>query len=316
MARQIKTDIDKEVNKPEPISKRPQKLSEYAGQQNIKDNLNTFITAAKLKEKPLGHILFAGPPGLGKTTLAGIIANEMSTKIRSISAPAIEKTGDIASVLAAVEEGDVLFIDEIHRLPKNVEEVLYSAMEDFYIDILIGNGEQAKNVRMHLPHFTLIGATTREGMLSRPLHDRFEHCFKLDYYEDEELSIIAKKVAETENMSLSDKDYKLIASASRGTPRITVNLTKKITDYLLVHKNHTVKEALFALNIDENGLNDMDRKYITILEKFDERAVGVKTIASYLGEEPITIEEVIEPFLIRKGLILKTKAGRILSKNT
>lgn len=316
MSKKIRTEIEKDKISHDLSLKRPQKLSEYTGQERIKHILAISITAAEIKDRTLGHILFSGPPGLGKTTLAGIVANEMGCGFKTVSAPAVEKPGDIASVLMGMENGDILFIDEIHRLPKNVEETLYSAMEDFYLDILIGQGEQTKNIRMQLPHFTLIGATTREGMISRPLHDRFEHCFKLDYYTDEELAAIIKKTAEKEGMELCEGDHYVLAAASRGTPRIAINLTKKVADYLLVHKKDTVKQALSLLGIDKKGLNEMDREYISLLKSFDGCPVGIKTIASYLGEEPETIEEVVEPFLLRKGLILKTKTGRVLIENS
>ncbi len=316
MSRTIETKLTKEdvlIEK----GLRPVRLSDYLGQEKIKTSLGISIKAAKLRNEPLDHILLYGPPGLGKTTLAQILANEMGVNIKISSGPAIEKPGDIAAILNGLKPGDVLFIDEIHRLNRVVEEVLYSAMEDFCIDIMIGKGPAAKSVRMKLPKFTLIGATTRVGMLTAPLRDRFGEIHKLEYYSVEELSHIVMKSAERLDTSLDIDSACELARRSRGTPRIANRLLKRVRDYAIVANNGIITkaitdESLDMLDIDKFGLDAIDRKYLeTIIERFNGGPVGVETLAASLSEETDTIEDVYEPYLLQLGFIQRTPKGRI-----
>ena len=316
MSRTIETKLTKEdvlIEK----GLRPVRLSDSLGQEKIKTSLGISIKAAKLRNEPLDHILLYGPPGLGKTTLAQILANEMGVNIKISSGPAIEKPGDIAAILNGLKPGDVLFIDEIHRLNRVVEEVLYSAMEDFCIDIMIGKGPAAKSVRMKLPKFTLIGATTRVGMLTAPLRDRFGEIHKLEYYSVEELSHIVMKSAERLDTSLDLDSACELARRSRGTPRIANRLLKRVRDYAIVANNGIITkaitdESLDMLDIDKFGLDATDRKYLeTIIERFNGGPVGVETLAASLSEETDTIEDVYEPYLLQLGFIQRTPKGRI-----
>ncbi len=316
MSRTIETKLTKEdvlIEK----GLRPVSLADYIGQEKIKTSLGISIKAAKVKNEPLDHILLYGPPGLGKTTLAQILANEMGVNIKISSGPAIEKPGDIAAILNGLKAGDILFIDEIHRLNRVVEEVLYSAMEDFCIDIMIGKGPAAKSVRMKLPKFTLIGATTRVGMLTAPLRDRFGEIHKLEYYSVDELSSIVIKSAKRLDTSLDLDSARELARRSRGTPRIANRLLKRVRDYAIVANNGIITkaitdESLDMLDIDKYGLDATDRKYLeTIIERFNGGPVGVETLAASLSEETDTIEDVYEPYLLQLGFIQRTPKGRM-----
>ena len=316
MSRTIETKLTKEdvlIEK----GLRPVSLADYIGQEKIKTSLGISIKAAKVKNEPLDHILLYGPPGLGKTTLAQILANETGVNIKISSGPAIEKPGDIAAILNGLKAGDILFIDEIHRLNRVVEEVLYSAMEDFCIDIMIGKGPAAKSVRMKLPKFTLIGATTRVGMLTAPLRDRFGEIHKLEYYTVDELSSIVIKSAKRLDTSLDLDSARELARRSRGTPRIANRLLKRVRDYAIVANNGIITkaitdESLDMLDIDKYGLDATDRKYLeTIIERFNGGPVGVETLAASLSEETDTIEDVYEPYLLQLGFIQRTPKGRI-----
>ena len=316
MSRTIETKLTKEdvlIEK----GLRPVSLADYIGQEKIKTSLGISIKAAKVKNEPLDHILLYGPPGLGKTTLAQILANEMGVNIKISSGPAIEKPGDIAAILNGLKAGDILFIDEIHRLNRVVEEVLYSAMEDFCIDIMIGKGPAAKSVRMKLPKFTLIGATTRVGMLTAPLRDRFGEIHKLEYYTVDELSSIVIKSAKRLDTSLDLDSARELARRSRGTPRIANRLLKRVRDYAIVANNGIITkaitdESLDMLDIDKYGLDATDRKYLeTIIERFNGGPVGVETLAASLSEETDTIEDVYEPYLLQLGFIQRTPKGRM-----
>nr|WP_289036771.1 Holliday junction branch migration DNA helicase RuvB [uncultured Allobacillus sp.] len=298
-------------------SLRPQVLRQYIGQEKTKRNLSIFIEAAKMREEPLDHVLLYGPPGLGKTTLASIIANEMSVQFRTTSGPAIERAGDLAAILSSLETGDVLFIDEIHRLPRAVEEILYPAMEDFFLDIVIGQGDSARSVRLDLPPFTLVGATTRAGLLSAPLRDRFGVLSRLEFYEEKDLSHIIKRTADIFEMEIEDDAADEIASRSRGTPRIANRLLKRVRDIAQVNDMDTItvditREALNMLQVDAAGLDHIDHKYLLgIIDKFQGGPVGLETLAATIGEESQTIEDVYEPFLLQKGYIQRTPRGRI-----
>lgn len=303
--------------KKDDIKLRPLTLSEYIGQEKLKNNLSVYIEATKKRKGTLDHCLFYGPPGLGKTTLAYIIANELKTNIKTASGPTFEKPGDIASVLSNLTENDVLFIDEIHRMDSSVEEVLYSAMEDFYIDIVIGSEGSANSIRLDLPHFTLVGATTMPGLLSSPLRDRFGIIEKLEYYSDTELSLIAKRTAKVLGIKMCEDGAIEIGKRSRGTPRIANRLVKRIRDFAEVKYNgeinkKVVDETLETLNIDKMGLDENDRKYLKVLtNSVNGKGVGLDTIAAYISEDVGTVSEVIEPFLIMKGLVQRTKQGRV-----
>ena len=300
---------------------RPRTLAEYIGQDKVKENLSVFIKAAKIRKEPLDHVLLYGPPGLGKTTLSGIIANEMGVNFRITSGPAIEKPGDLAALLTNLNEGDVLFIDEIHRLPRTVEEILYPAMEDFSIDIITGKGQMATSYHLPLPKFTLVGATTRAGQLSAPLRDRFGVVLRLEMYTPEELSRIVTRSASILGISI-DKDGALeVASRSRGTPRIANRLLKRVRDFALVESRgevdfSTARMALNKLDIDELGLDANDRRMLrTMIEFYKGGPVGLETLASAIGEEAVTIEDVYEPYLMQIGFISRTPRGRVANRS-
>ena len=301
----------------EELSLRPQKLTEYIGQKEAKEMLEVYIKAALKRNEALDHTLLYGPPGLGKTTLAQIIANELGVNMKVISGPAIERSGDLAAVLSTLEEGDVLFIDEIHRLPRYVEEVLYSAMEDYQLDIMVGKDSQARSIRVDLPPFTLVGATTRFGDLSAPLRDRFGVVLRLDYYTIDELNSIVTRTAKVHETKIDQNASIELAMRSRGTPRIANRLLKRVRDYAAVLGNGNIdlkitKYALDKLEIDEIGLDNIDRKILeTLIKTYEGRAVGIETIATTIGEEIETIEDVYEPYLIQIGFIARTPRGRI-----
>lgn len=299
---------------------RPDTLESYIGQETVKNNMKVFIEAAKQRQEALDHVLLYGPPGLGKTTLSNIIANEMNVSIKTTSGPAIERPGDMAAILNALNEGDILFIDEIHRLNRMIEEILYPAMEDFVIDIVIGKGAGARSVRLNLPHFTLIGATTRIGLLTAPLRDRFGVIHRLEPYTIENLTTIIKRSADVLHVSIDKEGAQEISRRSRGTPRIANRLLKRVRDFAQVKydgiiTSEVAKTALDLLEVDKMGLDLIDRKMLlAMIEKFGGRPVGVETIAVSIGEETETIEDVYEPYLIQLGYIQRTPRGRIVTK--
>lgn len=301
------------------LTLRPQRLSDYIGQDKIKDELSVYIQAAKAREEALDHVLLYGPPGLGKTTLAMVIANEMEVSIKTTSGPAIEKPGDLVALLNELQPGDVLFIDEIHRLPKVVEEMLYSAMEDYYIDIVVGEGPTAHPVHFPLPPFTLIGATTRAGMLSAPLRDRFGIVEHMNYYNQDELQKIIFRSTKIFNSKIDQEGAHELALRSRGTPRIANRLLKRVRDFAQVAGKRaidsvTVKKALDLLQVDSQGLDEIDRKMlITMINFYNGGPVGLKTIAANIGEETNTIEEMYEPYLLQIGFISRTPRGRVVT---
>ena len=302
------------------ITLRPKWIDEYIGQDKAKEKLKIFIQAAKERKEPLDHVLLYGPPGLGKTTLANIIANEMGVNIRVTSGPAIERPGDLASILTNLGEDDVLFIDEIHRINRTVEEILYPAMEDYALDIIIGKGPSARSVRLDLSRFTLIGATTRAGLLTSPLRDRFGVMLNLDLYDDYSLQKIVKRSSNILNIEIDDEGAMEIAKRSRGTPRIANRILKRVRDYAQVKEDGVItydvaKRGLEVLEIDELGLDEVDRKLIlTMIENFDGGPVGLDTISAATGEERTTIEDVYEPFLLQIGFINRTPRGRTVTK--
>ena len=299
---------------------RPQLLKDYIGQQKVKETLSIYIEAARQREEPLDHVLFYGPPGLGKTTLAGIIANEMGVKMKVTSGPAIEKPGEIAAILNNLSEGDVLFIDEIHRLNRQVEEVLYPAMEDFAIDIVIGKGAAARSIRLDLPKFTQVGATTRAGLLTAPLRDRFGVVSRLEFYSTQDLMTIIRRSAEVLHVKIDERGAEELARRSRGTPRLANRLLKRVRDYAQVCHDGVItlqvaNEALDLLDVDKYGLDQSDRNILlTMMNKFRGGPVGLDTLAAALGEDSGTLEEVYEPYLIKNGFIQRTPRGRVVTE--
>lgn len=298
---------------------RPQKLNDFTGQKSLRENLKVFIEAAKSREEAMDHVLFFGPPGLGKTTLAQIVAKELGVGFRSTSGPVIAKSGDLAAILTNLQPNDVLFIDEIHRLNPAVEEILYPAMEDRKLDLMIGEGPAARSVQIDLPPFTLIGATTRSGLLTNPLRDRFGIPLRLEFYKAEELTLIVKRLSNILDMKITDEGAHEIAKRSRGTPRIAGRLTRRVRDfsYALADKSvdkAAANDALLRLDVDATGLDSMDRRYLhCIAENYGGGPVGIDTIAAFLSEQRDVIEEVVEPYLLQQGLLQRTPRGRVLS---
>ena len=299
---------------------RPKLIDDYIGQSEVKENMKVFIEAAKMRGEALDHVLLYGPPGLGKTTMAYIIANELGVNIKTASGPSIEKSGDLAAILSTLEPGDVLFIDEIHRMPRFIEEILYPAMEDFTLDIIIGTDGQSRNIKIDLPPFTLVGATTRAGDLTSPLRDRFGIVNKLQYYSVEELTDIVKRTSEVLDMVITDDAAYVLATRSRGTPRIANNLFKRVRDFALVDGLDYIdvdvtNKALNRLKIDAKGLDETDKEIlITIINKFNGGPVGIDSLATAIGEEVSTIEDMYEPYLIQIGYIKRTSRGRIVTE--
>jgi len=301
-------------------SLRPTRFEDFVGQERIKDNLSVFIQAAKARGEALDHVLFCGPPGLGKTTLANIIAHELGVSIKSTSGPVLERAGDLAAILTNLQSGDVLFIDEIHRLNRVVEEILYPAMEDFQLDIIIGQGPSARSIKLDLPHFTLVGATTRTGLLTSPLRDRFGVIDRLNFYASDELQRIVKRSSGLMNITIDQDAAAEIAGRSRGTPRIANRLLRRVRDFAQVAGSGAVTQdavvsSMKRLEVDEKGFDEMDRRLLlTIIEKFDGGPVGLETLAAALGEEKDTLEDVYEPYLIQEGFLDRTPRGRVATK--
>ncbi len=299
---------------------RPESLKEYVGQKELKENLDVFIKAAKMRSEALDHVLLYGPPGLGKTTLAHIIANELGTNIKTASGPSIEKSGDLAAVLSTLEPGDVLFIDEIHRMPRYIEEILYPAMEDFELDVIIGSEGNSRNIKIDLPPFTLVGATTRAGDISSPLRDRFGIVSKLNYYTEEELKQIINRTSRVLDFKIEDEAAEELAKRSRKTPRIANRLFKRVRDFALVSGDAIITKEMTAkslnkLNVDAEGLDAIDIEYLeALILKFNGGPVGVETIATSIGEETSTIEDVVEPYLLQEGFVKRTPRGRIATE--
>ena len=299
---------------------RPEKLDEYVGQNEIKENLRVFIKAALLRDEPLDHVLLYGPPGLGKTTLAHIIANELGSTLRTASGPSIEKSGDLAAILSNLEPGDVLFIDEIHRMPSYIEEILYPAMEDFEIDLVVGTEGKSKSIKINLPPFTLVGATTRAGDLSSPLRDRFGIVSKLNYYSYDELKDIIIRSGKVFNIKVNEDAAMELAKRSRKTPRVANRLFRRVRDFALVDGTGVIdlditNKALKRLHVDDEGLDSIDKEYLeSLINKFNGGPVGVETIATSIGEEVTTIEDVVEPYLLQEGFIKRTRSGRVATE--
>jgi Holliday junction DNA helicase RuvB len=318
--------VDASLHEDEPqeqqveVSLRPKTFGEYVGQERLKKNLGLAIDAAKKRGEPIDHILLYGPPGLGKTTMANVIAHEMGANIRITSGPAIEKAGDLASILTNLQDGDVLFIDEIHRLPRAVEEILYSAMEDFKLDIIIGKGPAARSVRLDLPRFTVIGATTRTGSLAAPLRDRFGHIYRLEFYTPDEISQIIERSSKILESEITPEASKMLSTRARLTPRIANRLLKRVRDFADVNGDGIIdglnaRKALALLEIDELGLDSADRNLLTaMIENYGVRPIGLNTIAALTGDETTTIEDFYEPFLLQLGFIQRTPRGRVATK--
>ena len=320
MEERVVTNIELDEDRDNNI--RPSSLDEYVGQNEIKENLNVFIKSSLMRGECLDHILLYGPPGLGKTTLAYIIANELGTNIKTASGPSIEKSGDLAAILSTLEEGDVLFIDEIHRIPRYIEEILYPAMEDFYLDIIVGSDGSSRNIKINLPHFTLVGATTRAGDLSSPLRDRFGIISKLNFYTEDELYQIIKRTSRVLDTPITDDAARELAKRSRGTPRIANRLFKRVRDFALVYGDGIINKeildnSLDRLKVDKTGLDDTDYNLLlAIVERFNGGPVGLEALASSIGEEASTIEDVYEPYLLQQGYLKRTARGRVVTDKT
>ena len=319
MEEAVVTNYDLEDDKVLDNTIRPESIDEYIGQTDVKENIRVFVSAAKMREEALDHVLLYGPPGLGKTTLAFIIAHELDTNIKTASGPSIEKPGDLAAILSTLEPGDVLFIDEIHRMPRYIEEILYPAMEDFSLDIIVGSDGNSRNIKIDLPPFTLVGATTRAGDLSSPLRDRFGIINKLEFYTVDELTDIVKRTARVLDVDIDEEAAVELAMRSRGTPRIANRLFKRVRDFAMVDGSGNIdlditKKALKRLKVDENGLDSTDRELLlAIINKFNGGPVGIDALSSSIGEEVTTIEDVYEPYLLQEGLLKRTSRGRVVT---